>query len=150
MSRISRRGVWFAGILLLLFWSLASHPNWVETASAPSGMIVYLAFVYRWLFPEKITTRGIWFSAAIFICWYFAFYTEWTNNNWALAGMIVFLFFFHGLLWPEEIIPLERRRQRGTVEIISECSFRRVSERTVDQPLRQRIAAQPSAGAARE
>jgi hypothetical protein len=142
MSRLSRRGIWFAGVLLLCFWSLASHPAWVDDAVAPAGMILFLAFIYRWLFAEKITARGIWFAAALFVSWYLAFYTEWSNSGWALAGLILFLCFFHGLLWPQEGVSLQGRGERRTVEITTECSFSRISERPIDKPIRQDITAQ--------
>lgn len=150
MSKLSRRGVWFAGILLLCFWSFASHPDWTDSASAPSGAILFLGFIYRWLWPETITARGVWFAAALFGCWYLAFYTEWTNSNWALAGLILFLCFFYGLLWPQEVAALQRRRQRGIVEIIPERSLRRIPQRAIDQTLHKRIAAQPSTRATSE
>jgi hypothetical protein len=145
LNRISRRGVWFAGILLLCFWSFVSHPEWTDDATMPSEIILFLGFIYRWLWPEKISARGIWFAAALFICWYCAFYTEWADNSRALAGMILFLCFFYGLLWPQKSIPMNHRRQRGIVEIIPEGGCSRVSERAIDQPVRKRVAAQPGA-----
>lgn len=150
MSRISPRGVQFAVVSLLCFWSLVSHPGWIDDATIPSEMILFLGFIYRWLWPEKISARGVWFAGALFICWYFGFYTEWSDNPRALGGMILFLCVFYGLLWPQKTIALHYRRQRGIVEIIPECSFRRVSERMIDQSLRKRIAAQPGAGAPRQ
>lgn len=136
----------FAAIALIFFWYLAAHPDWVEDGGAPAGMLVFLGFLYRRLWPEKISGRGIVYAVALFIGWWLAFYV-WVNpaDSAAVGGVLVFLLFLHAILWPQQSISLHHRRQRGIVEIIPKSRLRRISERTIDQPLRKRIAAQPGA-----